>query len=54
MGVPFMVDRVVLGQGFFQVLWFSPVIIIAPVLHTHISFIYLQPYIILVIDSIVK
>jgi len=42
-GTSFVVDRVVLGMGLLEVLWFSPIIIIAPTLHTRIPFIYHQP-----------
>jgi hypothetical protein len=35
--VGFVVDKVALGQVFLRILWFSPVNIIPPGLHTHIS-----------------
>jgi hypothetical protein len=38
--VGFMVYQVTMGQSLLQVLPFSPVSIIPPMLHTHISFIY--------------
>jgi len=42
------------GQGFLQSLRFSPVIIIPPMLHTHILFIYHRVCIILAIDIVDK
>ena len=33
----FVVDKVALWEGFFPVLWFSPLSIIPPMLHTHLS-----------------
>ena len=34
--VGFLVGRVALGQVFVEVLWFSPVSVIPPMLHTHV------------------
>jgi len=42
------------GQGFLQSLRFSPVIIIPPMLHTHILFIYHRVCIILAVDIVDK
>ena len=47
-------DEVALGQDFLGVLWFYPVSIIPPMLHTHISFTYNQHYIIFATDSVIK
>jgi len=47
-------ERVAVGQDLLGLLMFSPVRIIPSVLHTHISFIYYQRYVILVPDSVVK
>jgi hypothetical protein len=50
----FMVDTVTLGQVSLWVHWFHPVIIMPPVLYTHISFIYPWHYITLTMNTIFK
>jgi hypothetical protein len=49
--VEFVVDRVAAGHVFLQLFWFSPVIIILWMLHTHISSTCSTHYIILAVDS---
>jgi hypothetical protein len=44
---------IALGQVFLQVIWFSPVSIIPPMLHTH-PFIYHRRCLILAVDRAVK
>ena len=34
--------------------WFSPFVIISPLLHTHVSFVYHGRFRVLIVDSIVK
>ena len=48
--VGFVVNKVALGQVFLQVLWFSPINIIPPMLHT-LSFVYYQHCILSLVDS---
>jgi len=49
--VGFVVNKVAVEQVFMQVLWFSPVNIIPPMMHT-LSFIYYQHCILSLVDSI--
>lgn len=52
--VEFMVNKVVPEQISLRIVRVSPVKIISPTLHTHVSFIYLRHYKILATDSIIK
>lgn len=49
-----IVNKVSLGKGFLQVLWIYDVIVIPPMLHTPVSFMYHRHYVILAGDRVVS
>jgi hypothetical protein len=49
----FVVDRVAVGEAFFQIFWFLPISAIPSTVHTTISCIYHRCYIILTINNMV-